>query len=62
MIKSQVKTLVAENMQSEQTQKTNLEADAHAHEHSGVSNLYENILSFNSSCLTIMVKHNSPDH
>jgi hypothetical protein len=43
MIKSQVKTLVAENMQSEQTQKTNLEADAHAHEHSGVSNHQSNI-------------------
>ena len=46
MIKSQVKTLVAENMQSEQTQKTNLEANAHSHEHSGVSNHYSNLLSF----------------
>jgi len=62
MIKSQVKTLVAENMQSEQTQKTNLEAEAHNHEHSGVSNSYENILSFYHCCMTIMVKPKSPDH
>ena len=46
MIKSQVKSMVTENMQSEQTQKTNLEVSTHAGEKVAVSNHFQTTLAF----------------